>query len=148
MSEQDEKSENISYQGRFLPYGYRRMAKRLFINHHRLAMSEGDLDLENFCVALFALYDKHGIDTDIEWENPRGKGAKPMSDKKRGKAEGDPFFLKYPYLEIMRQEFANILKQAAAKGDDDFADFCVAVLKVFDEYGVHTNIKWEDPRGT
>ena len=145
MSKKDEKPEDIPNQGRFLPYGYRSMAKQLFINHHRLAMSDGDLDLENFCVALFAVYEKHGVDTDLEWENPRGKGAKPLSGKKRGKTEENPL-LKYPYLEMMRQEFADLLKRAATKGDDDFADFCVAVLKVFDDYGVHTNIKWEDPR--
>ena len=49
-------------------YGQTETGKRLFINFYRIAVDEDDEEMIQFFTEVLQVYDKHSVDTHIEWK--------------------------------------------------------------------------------
>jgi len=49
-------------------YSQTESGKRMFINLLRIARKVGDTHMENFCLEVLSVYDKHNINGHIDWE--------------------------------------------------------------------------------
>ena len=91
------------------------------------------------------LGEKDGVELHADHIRPRDKGGE--STVENGQTLCAPHNFRKKNLgqtETGKKMFINLKGLAQTKGDSELANFCRAVLEVYDEYGMNSHIRWKD----
>lgn len=102
------------------------------------------LEMGGYVCAVCGSGQKYGVELQVDHIKPRQRGEKATIDNGQVLCGKHNYRKKaYDQTESGKRMFINLHKQSTASRDRELAEFCKAVLKVYEKHDINGHVEWK-----